>query len=590
VIAADAEYDQAVVDPRIYRLAFAPALVALVILMFSVEPIPEPVQAPETFAADFDGRRAAANARRVVELAPERQPGSEGDAATADLVADEFADVGAGKVSEQDFESEFDGEDVDLRNVLLTLPGNEARTIVVVAPRDTARGQGAASSAAATGLLIEMADELGRTSHEKTIVLLSAGGMSEGADGVREFLASFPTLEQVDAVVSIARPGASAPAPPHLLTWSEGAQSTSAQLVETGKLALSEETDYAAGQGGFLGNLFRLALPAGLGAEAVAIADGIDGIGVSGAGERPLEPGADDEAALADESMAEFGNTTLALVLALDIARDPLTHGPGVHLTLAGNLIPGWALALVTLTLIIPAVAAAVDGMARAARRREPALGSLLWALTRALPFLAVLLAIYLLALIGIAPDPSFPFDPGLYGFGWRSAGVLVALIAVFATVAILVRALSRPSRPLRETLATALGVISSLAVLGIWLVNPYLALLCVPLAHVWLLGARPQTAASIAGTLAGIVVALIPLVAAILHLADRLGVGAEAPWTLVLLVTGGQIGFVTAALACLVAGSVLGLLSLAVPGKAKPVERGNPLAARNQPTAAGSR
>ena len=578
------------VDPRIYRLAFAPALVALVILMFSVEPIPEPVQAPETFARRLRRRRAATTARRLVELAPERRPGSEDDAAAADEVVESFSAIEAGKVSEQEFEGEFEGEDVDLRNVVLTLPGNSARTIVVVAGRDSPRGSGAASSAAASALLLEMADELGRTSHEKTIVLLSADGLSEGASGIREFLESYPTLGQVDAVVAITRPGAKEPASPHLLTWAAGPESTSAQLVESGKLALEEETDYGARQGGFVGGLFRLAIPAGLGPEAVAISEGLDSIAISGSGERGLDPDEDDVAALTDESMAEFGNTTLALVLALDATDEQLTHGPGVHLTLVGNLIPGWALALLTLTLILPAVVASVDGMARAGRRREPALGSLLWALTRSLPFLAALIAAYLLSFVGIAPDPAFPFDPGLYDFGWRSAGVFVALLAVFIAVAILLRALSRPGRPLRETLATALGLIASLAVFGIWLINPYLALVCVPLAHVWLLGARPQTAASVAGTLVGIVVALIPLAAAIVHLAERLGLGADAPWTLVLLVTGGQIGPLTALFGCLVAGCVLGLLALAVPGTSRPSERENPIAAVNRPTAAGSR
>ena len=124
----------------------------------------------------------------------------------------------------------------------------------------------------------------------------------------------------------------------------------------------------------------------------------------------------------------------------------------------------------------------------------------------------------------------------------------------------------------------------------GIWLVNPYLALaLRAPGPR--LAARRPAaTAASVAGTLIGIVIALVPLAAAIVHLAGRLGLGADAPWTLVLLVTGGQIGFLTAVLGCLVAGSVLGLLALAVPGTSRPSERGNPLAARNPPTTAGSR
>jgi MFS family permease len=577
------------VDPRIYRLAFAPALVALVVLMFSVEPIPEPVRAPETFAADFDGRRATTTARRIAEETPGRAPGSDGDAATADEVAERFTSVEAGKVTEAEFDGTFDGEDVELRNVMLTLPGNSSRTIVVVAGRDSPTEPGAASSAAATGLLLEMADELGRTSHEKTIVLLSAGGLSEGATGMREFLEAFPTLEEVDGVVALARPGSSDGAPPHLLTWSSGPESTSAQLVETGKLALAEETELAPGQGGFLGGLFRLALPAGLGPEAVAIEAGVDAIGFSGAGERSLPPSEDDVESLDEDAMATLGNTAMALVLALDTSGE-LTHGPGEHLTLAGNLIPGWALALLTLTLIVPALAACVDGMARAARRREPALGSLLWALSRALPFLAALLAAYLLALVGIAPDPRFPFDPGIYEFGWRAAGVLVAITAVFAAVAVLVRPLSRPPKPLRETLATALGVVASVALVGIWLVNPYLALLCVPLGHLWLLGARPATAASIAGTLLGIVVSLVPLVAATAHLADRLGLGAETPWTLVLLVTGGQIGFLEAVLGCLVAGSVLGLLALAMPVRRGRLDDENPLPARNQRVPAASR
>ena len=41
------------------------------------------------------------------------------------------------------------------------------------------------------------------------------------------------------------------------------------------------------------------------------------------------------------------------------------------------------------------------------------------------------------------------------------------------------------------EVAAPALGLVSALAVLVAWLANPYLALLLVPLAHVWLLDAR---------------------------------------------------------------------------------------------------
>ena len=41
------------------------------------------------------------------------------------------------------------------------------------------------------------------------------------------------------------------------------------------------------------------------------------------------------------------------------------------------------------------------------------------------------------------------------------------------------------------QTLAAAAGLLTGLSVLGIWLLNPYLALLLAPTAHVWLLAAR---------------------------------------------------------------------------------------------------
>jgi hypothetical protein len=554
-----------VIDPRIYRVAFAPALAALVVLMFSVEPVPEPVPAPETFASDFDGRRAAATAREIVEAAPERAPGSAGDDASAELVIDSFGEIASGKLSEQRFDGSVDGDEVELRNVILTLPGNSAETIVVIANRDSARGSGATSSAAATALVIEAAAELGRTSHEKTIVLLSAAGGAEGGQGVREFLASYPTLDQVQALVAISQPGVAEPRPPHLLAWSTEDESTSAQLVETAEAALREEAGRGPGLSGFTGTLFRLAIPAGLGAEAVAISEGLDGIGISGGGERQPAPEEDGVAALSDESLTAFGNTALALVLALDTADSPLTHGPAAHLTFAGNLIPGWALSLLALTLLVPALVAAVDGLARASRRGEPVLGSLLWALLCAVPFLGARALGYLLALVGLAPDPAFPFDPGFYGFGWRAVIVIALLVGAFAGLVALFRPLRVPPRPSRETLATALGTVISLAVLILWMTNPYLGLLCVPIAHVWLVVAWPRRSAPAVATAFAMALSLVPVVAAFAHLAARLDLGLAAPWQLLLMVTSGQISGLEAFLGCLVAGGLVGLLAVAL-------------------------
>ena len=67
-------------------------------------------------------RRAARHARSRPRspIAGREAPG---DAAAADLVADRFDEIATGAVSEQRFEAYLDGDDVELRNVLLTLPG-----------------------------------------------------------------------------------------------------------------------------------------------------------------------------------------------------------------------------------------------------------------------------------------------------------------------------------------------------------------------------------------------------------------------------------------------------------------------------------
>src|SRR5688500_20184519 len=85
-----------VIEPRIYRAAFVPALVAVVLALFSFESRPRPL--PQGLAADvlFDGAQAADLATRIATDAPDRRAGTRGDRATAELVADAFAARGFG--------------------------------------------------------------------------------------------------------------------------------------------------------------------------------------------------------------------------------------------------------------------------------------------------------------------------------------------------------------------------------------------------------------------------------------------------------------------------------------------------------------
>ena len=74
-------------EPRVYRAAFVPALLAVVLTMFSLQSRPRPL--PQGLAADvlFDGRVAAAEASRIAAAAPDRRPGGAGDAQIAERVA-----------------------------------------------------------------------------------------------------------------------------------------------------------------------------------------------------------------------------------------------------------------------------------------------------------------------------------------------------------------------------------------------------------------------------------------------------------------------------------------------------------------------
>src|SRR4051795_7514839 len=76
-------------DPRVYRAAFAPLLLALVIAAFSLGDRPRPIQT--TLAPDaFDGPRAFATLQRLVSRFPDRRPGDAGDDAVAAAIGRSF--------------------------------------------------------------------------------------------------------------------------------------------------------------------------------------------------------------------------------------------------------------------------------------------------------------------------------------------------------------------------------------------------------------------------------------------------------------------------------------------------------------------
>jgi hypothetical protein len=560
-----------VIDFRIYRAGFLPALIAVVILLFALQ-VPPPPLAPVTAPVEFDQVSATKIARQIVDEAPVRTPGSAGDEAIAELVERQFRGVRDAQVAEQRFTGSFNDEDVDLRNLILTLPGASPRSVVIMAARDSASGPGGASSAAATATLLELVRELEDTRHTKTLIFVSTDGGTDGALGAREFAAHFPQRDAIDGVIVLWQPGSANPRPPFLLDTSDGPRSASSGLVRTAERALAGQ-DLARPPGeGIFAELARLALPSGLGEAAVLIGSGIDAVALSSAGELPLPASEDQPEDLSASTLGDFGRAALSLAVTLDAAPAPPDHGPDAYVTLSGSLLPGWALSLLALTLLLPAAIAAFDGLARALRRQERIGWGLWWSTSRGLPLIIALLVLYLLAISGIVARPRFPFDPNQFGVGAGQVVVMALLGLVILSGYYVVRGWRVPAGLETGAAAASLGLISVVAVLLAWLANPFAALLLVPAAHVWLLDATGRRALwpAVLGVAA---LSLVPLGAAVGDLVGRLELSSSSPWHVLLMVGDGQIGFGTMLAVCLVAGCLVGVVALAGRGPS-PVHR----------------
>jgi hypothetical protein len=559
-----------IVDFRLYRAAFVPALLAVVTMMFSLQGVPEPLE-PAVPTSGFESGPAMAVAREIVATAPERPPGSDGDNLVADLVAERFGEIEAGTSSEQQYESSFDGDGVSLRNVVLTLPGETDETIVVLAARDSTHEPAAASSAAATGVLVELAEVLAVAGHSKTYVLASTSGGSDGATGAVELLDGLSAADRVEAVVVLSQPGTAAVREPHVVTTSTGTSSAAAQLRRTADRAVETQAGLSPAGDGALGQLARLAIPSGLGEQAPLIEMGVDAVAISSAGERPLEPSRDQEADLSVVTVGEFGRAAQSVVQALDAAPAAPDHGPSTYLEVGGNLVPGWTLSLLALALLLPALVAAIDATARVLRRAEPLGSGLGWAMSLALPAIGALAVLYLLSFVGLVPRPRFPFDPSRFETGVAAIATLALLGAAAIGSALLLRERARSSVRSPDAAVAALGVTSGLAGLALWLANPYLALLLVPTLHVWLLATGPVRPAPAITTAIAAALSLLPALVALADVTGALDLGADAPWTLTIMVADGQIGFGIALALCFVVGSLVGAIIASSRAQASP-------------------
>jgi Peptidase family M28 len=552
------------IEPRVYRAAFLPALLAVVLTMFSFETRPRPL--PQGLAADvlFDGTQAAELATRIATEQPDRRPGTRGDAAVADLVADTLRTRGF----VVDTRQRFSHAGHELENVIARRAGASRRQVVVVAARDAATVPDGPGSASATAALLELARVFQGRPSDKTLVLASVDGSTLGEVGASRLVDELGDPGLVDAVLVISDVGSASSRGPVVQAWSNGSRRTSIGLQRTVAESIRQELGRSAGGTGSYGQLSRLAFPIGIGPQGVLVEEGYDAVRISGSGELP-HGGDGPVEAIDEDRLGALGRAALRTLTAVDRGSRP-EHGPRSYVLAFNQVMPGWVIALLAGALLLPALVASVDAFARARRRRIDVLPWLRWLAGWTAPFLAGLAMAEVLALAGATPAPPpapvppdvLPLDgPALAVLGGVAVAMMLALLLARWLAARPDPSLKLPDQP-GAGVAVALGV--NAGALLLWLVNPFAGLLAVPAAHLWLLAALLRPLPARRARLALVAVGLLPLLLVTLYYLFALRLDPlSGAWYLLMLVTGHSVGLPSALLACLLGGTACAAIEL---------------------------
>src|SRR4051794_19730257 len=283
-------------DLRVYRAAFAPLLLALVVAAFSLVDRPRPLTT--SLAPDaFDGPRAFATLQRLADRFPERRPGDAGDSGVAVSVERSFRGSfcnrgnGCSGVVVRRFEGETVVGKRSLETVVATRLGRPGPGIVVVAHRD-AEGRGAEAELSGTAALVELSRVFGGRQTKRTLSLVSTSGGSGGAAGARQLAAELPSgNSDPDAVIVLGDLASQRIRKPVALPWSSGAALAPVQLRRTVDAAVKLETGEEAGDPRVFTQFSRLAFPSALGEQGPFNGAGVAAIGIQSSGE--LGPEAD---------------------------------------------------------------------------------------------------------------------------------------------------------------------------------------------------------------------------------------------------------------------------------------------------------
>jgi hypothetical protein len=559
-------------DPRLYRVAFVPVLLALLVAAFSLQDRPRAIGTTLT-PESFDGERAQVTLDALVRGFPDRRPGSAADDRMATEVARRLREVVPGTVEEHRYQGQTIDGTRNLVDVVATRPGAPGPGLVVVAHRDAA-GTNARAELSATAALIELATVAADGRLRRTITFISTTGGSGGFAGAAEEARRF--AGRTDAVLVLGDTASFPGRRPFVVGFSNGPGQAPLQLRRTVENAVNAEAGTDAGGPRALSQFLRMAVPVTVGEQGPFLRAGHAAVTLSSSGERPPSV----KAPIRSRRMTRFGRAALRVLYALDRFRD-IDAKPRADLVLRGKVLPGWAVRLVVGTLLLPPLLVGIDAFARLRRRREPVTRWIGWSLMGAVPFLMACLFAVALAAVGLlGPAPGAPI-PGLaLDLG---AGAVVGFVAILLLFTLgwlvvrpaLLRLLVGPARPDTPGAAIAVSLTTTAVALALWVGNPYAAALAIPAVHVWMWTSSPDVPLPRAAGLALVIAALAPV--ALVGVVDDRAFGLDVVhgvWFWTLLVAGGHIPFGAWVLWSLLAGCGVAAALVALRGR-RPEDEG---------------
>ncbi len=549
-------------EPRLYRAAFAPALFALIILAFSLQDPSRSVQ-PELSPPGFSAARATVFARQAVTNYGARESGSIQDARLADLVEARFDALGF-RTESQEFSATTLAGERELVNILGVRPGPSDRRLVVVASRDGAPGKLERSGAIETGMLIELARVLAGRAFDHTIVLASVTGGVDGGLGARELASKLGS--QVDGVLVLRNVGAESASSP-VLNMFDARLFPDERYTKTVERIAEVELGRGPEPRELPAQLIRLGFPVALGEQASMPAAGQTATALSPGGE-PLKPPAAD----APQLTAQSGQTVLRTLTTLDTGFRPEPPA-AAPLRVGGKLIPQWAFVVLIGTLLFPLIVAAIDGWARGRRWHQPAQRGLIAPPIALVWLLLIGLLLRAVALSGVIDAPPLPPDPSaLHGAGATAIGLFAALLSGLGVL--VAAAAARQATAKGGEAGFALWI--AFSGVAVFVVNPIAAGFLLLLLHLIVLtlltgGSGRRQLAALA------VVGLLPLLVVWIYYASSFDLSVFGSLRyLVMLESGGFIGIAAVAAGCALAAS-LGTALIQLWWSAPKARRGGP-------------